>query len=256
MAIKKEKHYIPLADAIIYCEIASPNNDFDANSNCSGSDATTILFLHGNGEDLRIFDQQINCFSQYYRTIAIDTRAHGKSTRGTKPLDFHTFAADLIDVLDVLKIEKVIIVGFSDGAITALHTALLAPERISVMVLLGVNYNTNGLLLKYRLQVLLVYACLSVVSLFSGKIRKRKEIWKLMVNLPKLTIGEISQITIPTLVVTGENDMVCQRHNDEISNAIKGSQRLVIQGGDHFWLFKQANLFNDYIMKYFQNYQV
>jgi len=233
-------HDIPISDAVIHCKIAG------------NKEAPVLILLHGNGEDLHIFDQQISYFSQYYRTIAIDTRGHGKSTRGTKPLNFHTFAADLVAVLDALQIEKVNIVGFSDGAITALHTALLAPERVSAMVLLGVNYNTKGLRLIPRLLVLCMYAFLSAASLFSAKKRKQKEIWGLMVYLPKLTIEEISQIKIPTLVITGEKDMVCQRHNNKLSNAIAGSQRLIIQGGDHFWMFKHPDVLNESVMKFFE----
>ena len=234
-------HNIQIADAVIHCEMAGNAN------------APALVFLHGNGENLHIFDRQISYFSPYYRTIAVDTRGHGKSSRGTKPFNFHTFAADLAGLLDALRIDRAHIVGFSDGAITALHTALIAPERIASMVLLGVNYNPQGLRLMTRLQILFVYACLSVASLFSGKMRRRKEIWKLMVTLPKLTIEEISWITIPALVVTGENDMVCQRHNDEISNAITGSQRLIIKGGDHFWMFKQPEKLNDCVMKFLKS---
>jgi len=229
---------IPLADTTIHCETAG------------NKEAPVLVLLHGNGEDLHIFDKQISCFSNHYRTLAIDTRGHGSSHRGTKPLDFHTFAADLIGVFDALGIEKASIVGFSDGAITALHAALIAPERISAMVLLGVNYNPEGLCWIPRLQIRFAYACLSVASLFSTKMRRRKEIWKLMVYLPELTIEEISQITIPTLVVTGENDMVKQRNNDEISGAIKGSERIVVPGGDHFWMFKQPEELNRCVMEF------
>jgi len=231
-------HNIPLSDAVIHCEIAGDE------------EAPVLIFLHGNGEDLHIFDKQISYFSQYYRTIAIDTRGHGESSRGTKPLNFNTFATDLVGVLDALQIVKANIVGFSDGAITALHTALIAPERISSMVLLGANYNTKGILFKYRFSIWMTYLRLSAASFFSAKIRKRKEIWGLMVYQPNLTIKEISQIRIPTLIVTGERDMVCQRQNDEISEAIAGSQRLIIPDGSHFWMFKQPELLNKYIMEF------
>jgi len=232
---------IPIDDAVIHCEMAG------------SEEAPALILLHGNGEDLHIFDQQISYFSQYYRTIAIDTRGHGKSTRGTSLFNFHTFAADLVNVLDALQIDKTFIVGFSDGAITALHTALLAPERISAMVLLGVNYTPKGVLLKYRILLQLKYLYLSVAALFSARMRRQKEIWGLMIYLPKLTIKEISQITIPTLVVTSENDMASQRQNDEISNAITGSQRLIIPGGDHFWMFKQPALFHECVMRFFES---
>jgi pimeloyl-ACP methyl ester carboxylesterase len=231
---------IPVGDAFIHCKI-------------SGSEDTpALVLLHGNGEDLRVFEHQIGYFSQYYRVIAVDTRGHGQSMRGTAPLNFYTFAADLVAVFDALKVEKAHIVGFSDGATIALHTALTAPERVASMVLLGVNYNTKGLLLVPRIQIRLAYICLSVAALFSAKIRKRREIWGLMVYQPNLTIEDISQITLPTLVITGENDMVSQHHNDEISRAIAGSERLIIPGGNHFWIFKKPELLNKIVMEFLQ----
>lgn len=232
---------IPSGDALIYCETSGQE------------DAPVLVFLHGNGENLHIFDAQVRYFSRYYRTIAVDTRGHGQSTRGTAPLDFHTFAADLIAVFDALQIDKAHIVGFSDGATIALHTALTAPERVSSMILLGVNYKPKGLKLIPRLQIRTAYYCLSVASLFSAKIRKRKEIWGLMVFHPNLTIEDLSQISIPTLVVTGEKDMVSQRHNDEISNAIAGSKRLIIPGENHFWPVKKPDELNRCIEEFFRD---
>ncbi len=225
-------------DALIHCEISGL------------TDAPALVLLHGNGEDLHIFDANTRYFSQYYRTIAVDTRGHGQSTRGTAPLNFYTFAADLIAVLDELHINKAHIVGFSDGAITALHVALTAPERVSSMILLGANYNSKGLRLIPRLQIRLMYAWLAVASLFSETKRKQKEIWGLMVYQPNLTIEEISRITLPALVVTGENDMVSQRQNDEICRAITGSKWLVVPGGDHFWMFKMPEMLNNCVMEF------
>ena len=73
-------------DALIHCEIYGRK------------DAPALVFLHGNGEDLHIFEQQISYFSQHYKVIAMDTRGHGKSTRGTAPFNFYTFAADLYKI--------------------------------------------------------------------------------------------------------------------------------------------------------------
>jgi len=230
--------YIPSGDALICCKISGRK------------DAPAMFLLHGNGEGFHVFNSQIRYFSQYYRTIAVDTRAHGLSSRGTAPFNFYTFAADLLAILDALNIDKAHIVGFSDGAIIALHTALIAPERISSMVLLGVNYNVKGIRWMPRLQIQLAYVYLLVASLFSAAMYQRKEIWGLMVHQPNLTIAELSQINIPTLVVTGEKDMVTQRHNDEISRAITGSKRLIIPRGDHFWMMKEPDLLNQIVMDF------
>ena len=229
---------IALFDALIYCEFAGDK------------EAPALVLLHGNGENLHIFDPQIRFFSQYFRTIAIDTRGHGKSTRGEYPLTFHTFANDLTDVFEALQINRAYIIGFSDGAITALHLALTHPELISSMVLLGVNYNPKGLRWIPRLQIRFVYICLTIAALFSEKMRTRKEIWSLMVGQPNLSIEQLSQIKTPTLIVTGENDMVSQRHNDELHHTIAGSQRLTIHRGNHFWMFRQPEVLNQCVMDF------
>ena len=238
--LKSFLHTVQIGNTLINCQLSGNTN------------TETIVFLHGNGEDLLIFDPQIRYFSQYYKTVAIDTRGHGQSTRGTAPLNFYTFTNDLIAVFDALKIDQAHIVGFSDGAITALHTALIAPERILSMVLLGANCNTKGIRLMPRLQILLVYMWLSAASLFSAKIRKQKEIWGLMVNHPNLTLTEITRINLPTLIVTGEHDLVSQRQNDKISQAIAGSERLIIPNDSHFWMFKQPETLNQIIKDFLQ----
>lgn len=232
---------IKSGDALIHCEISGREN------------APALVWLHGNGENLHLFDSQIHCFSNNYQVIAVDTRGHGQSTRGTAPFNFYTFAADLLAVLDALHIDKAHLVGFSDGAITALHTALIAPERVLSMVLLGVNYNSVGLRLIPHIHILLVYAWLSVASLFSEEKRKQKEIWSLMVYLPRLTLEDIAGITVPTLVVTGQNDMVSRRQNDEISRVIAGSKRLIIPGGDHFWIQSKPEILNRCVMEFLSN---
>ena len=98
-----QKYHIPSGDALIHCEISGRE------------DAHALLLLHGNGEDLRIFDPYIGYFSQHYRTIAVDTRGHGQSTRGTAPFRFHNFADDILAIFDALQISKAHIIGFSDG---------------------------------------------------------------------------------------------------------------------------------------------
>ena len=60
----------PLNDALIHCAITGRQ------------DAPALVLLHGNGEDLHIFEQQIRCFSKHYKVIAIDTRGNGRKRYG------------------------------------------------------------------------------------------------------------------------------------------------------------------------------
>ena len=87
-----------------------------------------IFLLHGNGEDGTYFVNQLNFFSDKYRMIAVDTRGHGKSPRGTAPFTMEQFAADLRELMERLQISRAIILGFSDGANIAMKFALKYPD--------------------------------------------------------------------------------------------------------------------------------
>ena len=83
-----------------------------------------LILLHGNGEDATYFEHQLEYFSPFYRVIAIDTRGHGKSPRGTKPFTIVQFAQDLYDFLVYHKIENKVR-GFSHCFFSHTCTALL-----------------------------------------------------------------------------------------------------------------------------------
>lgn len=76
-----------------------------------------IVFLHGNSLSSRYFDKQIAYFSKYYQVIVMDSRGHGKSHAKLNTISFRQIAVDLKDILVHLEIDKVILVGHSDGGI-------------------------------------------------------------------------------------------------------------------------------------------
>ena len=75
-----------------------------------------FILLHGNGENSSYFKHQIEYFSDRFRVIAVDTRGHGKSPRGSAPFTIEQFAEDLNELMIKMEIPKAIILGFSDGA--------------------------------------------------------------------------------------------------------------------------------------------
>lgn len=72
-----------------------------------------FFLLHGNGEDGTYFANQISFFSKRYRVIAVDTRGHGKSPRGTAPFTMEQFAVDLQELMEKLQIASAVILGLS-----------------------------------------------------------------------------------------------------------------------------------------------
>ncbi len=71
-----------------------------------------LVLLHGNGESHHYFSKQIEFFSASRRVVALDTRGHGASPRGTAPFTIRQFALDLEGFLDGLGLERVDLLGF------------------------------------------------------------------------------------------------------------------------------------------------
>ncbi len=209
-----------------------------------------LVLLHGNSEDSRFFAHQIPFFKQRYKVIAIDSRAHGRSTRGPVPLDFYTMAGDVLAVLDNLGIDKAHLFGFSDGGNLALHVALTAPERVAALIVLGANLSPGGIKWWSQAGVVAVYGWLAMKSVFSKAAKTKKACWGLMVHQPKLTPADMAAVQAPTLVMAGDKDLVRDTHTRAIAAAIPHAELYIIVHADHFVAAKKPNVVNGLVERF------
>lgn len=95
-----------------------------------------ILCLHGHPGSSRSLSVFTNSLSQRFQTIAPDLRGYGKS----RPQgDFHMsdHLVDLTELLDRLKIDRCLLLGWSLGGILALELLLKNPDRFSGLILIA-----------------------------------------------------------------------------------------------------------------------
>ena len=209
-----------------------------------------IIFLHGNGGDNRSFDKQIPVFMQEYKVICIETRGHGKSTLGKKPLDFKIISSDVIFVMDTLNIKEANIVGFSDGGNTALVLGINYPERIKSLVLSGANLFPSGLVEYIKPAIKAGYNASKIGSIFSKKLKLKKELFSLMVNHPHIDPNDLTKIKVPVLVMAGDRDLIKREHTDLITHRIKKSVQYIVKDCDHFIADEKPNEFNYVVMNF------
>ena len=208
-----------------------------------------LVMLHGNGEDISFFAPQISCFKPDFYIIAIDTRGHGKSIG--IPRDFDQMANDTLAVMRSLNIARAHFLGFSDGAIQALHLAMKAPESIRSLILLGANITPDGLRTSVRIYLWYVYLLLCIKTLFSPtKWMLTKIIWSLMIFHPHIEASILKNIIVPTLVVVGDNDMVKRSHTELIASSISQSEMVIIPDADHFLSSNKPEVFNNIAGKF------
>ncbi|HET8871049.1 MAG TPA: alpha/beta fold hydrolase [Aquabacterium sp.] len=104
-----------------------------------------VLLVHGFPDDHEVWRHQIDALVKAgYRVIAPDTRGCGESDIPKNVKDFHidTLVADLIALLDVLKLPSVRLIGHDWGAAICWRLCMLHPERIERYVALSVGHLT------------------------------------------------------------------------------------------------------------------
>lgn len=208
-----------------------------------------LLLLHGNGEDGSYFVHQIEEFSKDRRVIALDTRGHGKSPRGSAPFTISQFADDLLAFLDQQGLAQTDILGFSDGGNIALTFALRHPGRVRRLVLNGANLDPGGVKPAVQLPIVLGYRIASLSR--QPKARANAELLGLMVKEPHIAPAELSKLTMPVLVIAGSRDMIRNAHTRLIADSIPGA-RLAVIPGDHFIANRNPAAFNQAVRAFFQ----
>lgn len=191
---------------------------------------TPLVLLHGNGENGGFFKHQLDFFAKKYRVIIPDTRGHGRSPRGSAPFTFDTFAEDLKGLLDSLDINKAIILGFSDGGNIALLFTLKHPEYVEKLILNSANLYPAGLKKSFLISVRLLYAATCIISHFSKKAARKKELLALMAKQPDISPKELSAVKCPTLVIAGTLDLITKKHTRLIADSIDGALLCFING--------------------------
>ena len=104
-----------------------------------------ILLIHGSTGSIADWQEKIvERLAGSYRVVAFDSYGFGLSERNDSLEYGHAlWAQQAIDVLDALEIEKVVVVGHSAGAMTAVLLAADHPERFRGVVLTGHGFSPD-----------------------------------------------------------------------------------------------------------------
>lgn len=97
-----------------------------------------LVLIHGNFNDSRIWDYQMDYFTNYYKVIRYDLRGYGKSDT---PISSFSHCEDLKALFDSLKIKNATIIGSSYGGSVAVDFALQYPELVKALVLVAPSIN-------------------------------------------------------------------------------------------------------------------
>lgn len=220
---------------------------------------TPLLLLHGYTDSCRSFDRLLPHLPAGLRALAPSQRGHGKAGRpddGYGPADL---AADAVALLDALGIGRAIIVGHSMGSQVALRLALDHPARVRGLVLLngfptlGGNPVVRGFwdeavsTLSDPIDPALVEAFQrSTVArpipeaflrmVVQESLRLPANLWRAVLRGQMETdlSAEISRISVPTVLIWGEQDaLIPLAVQQAMATAIPAARLEVLPGTGH-----------------------
>jgi pimeloyl-ACP methyl ester carboxylesterase len=239
------------------------------------------VLIHGWAVNSDYWDDQIPAFRDKYRVIRYDRRGFGKS--GGVP-DFSADPSDLDQLLGKLGVESAYVLGHSQGAVVAQGFALSYPRRVKALILFGSGpvpgfslpwsgpdalpfpeivraaraYGVDSIWKFLEKAPLFTQDALSAEQ--AARIERIKKSYRggdLLSDIPPATpkaiatIERLREITLPTLVLTGDREAPYLRVMSEaIAYAIPNSTRVVLTGGGHLINLSRPAEFNAAVLNY------
>jgi 3-oxoadipate enol-lactonase len=239
-----------------------------------------LLLIHAGIADSRMWEPQAKAFANQFDMVRPDLRGFGDSKLPPVP---YSMLADMIALLDYLDIDRAHVVGCSMGGTLAIDFALEHPQRVERLVLGGSGVSGSNLgavdsamfadveaadkagdmeavnRAEVRLWVdgprrpegSAPAAVRELVLDMNG--RALRTDWDSAQNQPldPPAITRLSEITAPTLVIVGDQDLPHASANaDLITSKIAGARTVVIKGAAHLPSLERPEEFNRVLLDF------
>jgi pimeloyl-ACP methyl ester carboxylesterase len=253
---------LPLTPAPIYSE---RSGHADANGisiyYAVYGEGSPVILLHGGLANADYWGYQIRALMLHHTVIVMDSRGHGRSTRDSRPYGYDLMADDVVSLMDVLKMPKADIVGWSDGATVSLNLAIRHPDRVSRIFAFAAMTRTSGTkygtimsptivdFIKRASQEYKAYS--TTPKEFSSLVIRTIKMWT---SQPNWTDAQLQAIATMVLVVDGDRDETIRReHTEYIAATIPGAGLLILPNTSHFAFLQDPELFNSAVLHFLGN---
>lgn len=233
-----------------------------------------VLLLAGLSDPVESWMFQLEGLADRYRVTAFDNRGAGRSPLPPDGFTVRGFADDAAAVLSGLGIDRAHVAGFSGGSATAQELALRHPDMVESLVLISTWARRDAFLRaateawtwlpeaapseRKMLEAFLLWIYTPraheegmVDQIIEEALtfphpqspegfRRQLEAWKV-----HDTFDRLPQISVPTLVVAGELDLItAPRYGRIVADRIPGAEFVVLPGEAHQPFQESPDQFN------------
>ena len=240
--------------------------------------ATTVILIHAYPLNKNMWADQIEKLREDYRVLALDIRGFGKSEL-KNPYTLENIVDDVIDLMNLKKIDQAIIAGLSMGGFVALRAIERNPERFHALILAdtksepdsdesklgrykglvkiekdGVNKFTDSFIENALSQETMAEKPKVFIQVSSiAKENKKEGVAAGLLALTSRTdtTEGLSKIKVPTLVIQGEFDTVIpMKAAVALNEKIIGSKFVIIPRVGHLSNLEDPEAFNRALIEF------
>jgi pimeloyl-ACP methyl ester carboxylesterase len=238
-------------------------------------DGEPVVLIPGFAAGRWIWFKQTAALSRNFRVIIFDPRGVSSSDKPEGPQTISLLAGDVAYLLETIGIKSAHIVGASFGGFVAQEFALKYPAMTRKLVLCctsfgGPNHvapstdtlaalaSTKGLNSEERMRANLLLAFTPgyvrtevsevdrIVHLrATNEVPEHIYLSQLQAAMSFNAESRLDQITSPTLVLSGDADVIVPVQNSRnLAAMIPGAELKIVAGGSHTFFIEQPDLFN------------
>jgi pimeloyl-ACP methyl ester carboxylesterase len=239
----------------------------------TGGHAAPLLLVHGFPLDRTLWTTQVQGLADVARVIAPDLRGFGESGLPSGAVTMDTYADDLRGLLDALSIKNAVVCGLSMGGYIAFAFYRRNAHRVRGLILADTKAGPDSPEGRQGRDANIALARAQGAGAVGEKmmpkmitpktateradianaaraVMARQSVAAVVSALEAMrdrpdSTPMLAQITVPTLVITGADDLLIPAKEAETMRAaIRGARRVTIPGAAHLANFEQPDAFN------------
>lgn len=255
--------------------------DWNASSN------RVMILLHGVMDNAHIWDSFAFSASNHLRIIALDQRGHGDSDWASPPAYSCTdYVKDLSGFIETLRVNGVILMGHSMGALHAIQYTTMKPEKVKGLIHVDIEptpppENREYLNGRYhtqpssyhsiedylgKIRKSIQYSESDILRNFAASALKKENDGRFYIRFDKEVLHYFDQydllphvrdIKCPTFIIRGEESIVMRQEKaQEMNQYISNSRLAEIPKAGHIVPIDNPKAFQQAVMDFLKHYRL
>jgi len=207
-----------------------------------GEKGDYLVLIHGGGSTIGTsFGRILPLLAENHKVIAMELQAHGHTGDRDAPESFEQDADDVAQLLVNLNITKASFLGFSNGGNTAMQIAIRHPEIVNKLIIASAFYKREGMIPGFfdsmknasinDMPEFLRNAFLRINPDSNQLLTMFNKDMERMLQFRDWPAEAFLSISAPSLIISGDHDVVLPAHAVTLSKLIKNSRLMILPAG-------------------------